>query len=130
MKITARTLADGEEHFCGYPTCGDWRFWTNGEMECTVSKIGDSDAEFVVLLHEIVEGHLCRKDGITHDEVSQFDEMFEAERDAGKHSQEAEPGDDPRAPYRRQHQRATIVEMIVLEMLGGSWPDHCTNIAK
>lgn len=130
MKITLRTLDIGEEHFCGYATAGDWRFWTNGSLEVTVSQMGDPDAEFVVMIHELIEAYLCRKNSITHDQVSEFDRLFEAERENGKHSAMAEPGDDPRAPYRRTHQFATAIEMLILHELGGSWPDHCREIAK
>jgi len=130
MKIILRTLDEEEDHYCGYETQGDWRFWTNGSLEATVSQMGDPDGELVVLIHELVEGYLCRKNGISSEEVSDFDRIFEAERENGKHTALAEPGDDPRAPYRKEHQAATIVEMLVLHMLGGSWPDHCQEILK
>lgn len=127
MDITLRTLNQGEKHFCGYITCGDWRFCTNGDLEATVSQMDDPDAEFVVLLHELIEAYLCRKHGVSSQSVCAHDIMFEKERQLMQDM--AEPGDDPRAPYRREHQFATMIEMAVLHELGGSWPDHCKEVA-
>jgi hypothetical protein len=128
MKIVLRTLKDSEE--MPYPTCGNWEHWTNGDIECTVVPLDDPDAEFLVLLHELCESYLCRKHGVKAEDVCEHDIKFESEREMGKHSEMAEPGDDERAPYRREHQFATMMEMIMLHELGGSWPDHCQSILK
>lgn len=131
MKITLRTLEPGEKHFC-HPvaTCGDWQAWSNGAINCTVDNLNDPDSEFAVLVHELIEAWLCRKRGITHERVTLFDGEFESEREAGRHSQEAEPGDDPRAPYRREHQFATAIEMLLLHEIGKFWSSHCRTVVN
>jgi hypothetical protein len=130
MKIELRTLGDGEEHACGYVTSGDWRKLGEGKFLCTVNQLSTSDREFVILLHEIVEAYLCSKRGVQAEAVEAHDRMFELERAAGKHSDVAEPGDDERAPYRREHQFSTLIEMLVLHELGDSWPEHCKEVAE
>lgn len=129
MKIFMQTLSEGEQHPCGYETCGDWQVFEPCRIEVTVNKMADPDSEFVVMLHELVEAYLCRKRGITSEEVGNFDRLFEEERAQGKHDNMAEPGDDPRAPYLHQHQAATVIEMLVFHMLGGHWVSHCKGIA-
>jgi hypothetical protein len=80
-----------------------------------VSDIGDKDYEFLVLIHEMVEQHLCERDGVTEAQVDKFDKTFEAAGLPG------EPGDNPGAPYYRQHQVASRIEKHVAVELGVSW---------
>jgi hypothetical protein len=76
---------------------------------------------FLVALHEMIEYELCKKNGITDKEVVAFDVNFEAERRRNIHAIDAEPGSDPRAPYRNEHEFATMVEMMVAQKLGVKW---------
>jgi hypothetical protein len=76
---------------------------------------------FLVALHEMIEYELCRMHGITDSKVVEFDVNFEKERSARLHSIEAEPGDDPRAPYRDEHGFATMIERMVAQKMGVSW---------
>jgi hypothetical protein len=127
MEIYARTLNEHEEHECGYPTCGDWD-WHNDKMFVTVDRM-DEASEFAVMIHEMVEGFLCRQHGITSNDVSSFDRIFENETVMGAHMKDDEPGADPRSPYRKEHEIATLIEMIVLRELGKAWPEHCKAVA-
>jgi hypothetical protein len=79
---------------------------------------------FLVALHEMVEYELCKMNGISDREVVAFDVNFEAERRRNMHPIEAEPGSDPRAPYRNEHEFATMIEMMVAQKLGVSWSDY------
>ncbi len=126
--IRAYRLRKNEAHPCGYETVGDWQFDEFGNLVVSVSTMGDQDSEFAVAIHEMFEAWACKKMGITEQQVSAFDMKFEQERSMEAHSPKAEPGDDPRAPYRREHQMATTVEMMVLTLLGKSWPDHNESI--
>jgi len=76
---------------------------------------------FLVALHEMIEYELCKKNGITDREVVAFDVNFEAERRRNIHPLEAEPGNDPRAPYRDEHDFASTIEMMVAQKLGVKW---------
>lgn len=107
-----------------YPTCGDWLV-TDGELtEVRVSEMANVDHEFLVGLHELVEGWLCTRSGITDQVVIAFDRAFEKEREAGVHDDAAEPGDDGRAPYYKQHQLATSIERLLAAELGVDWSQY------
>jgi hypothetical protein len=99
-----------------YSTCGDWEFLPNGTLHASVPDYGAKhDNAFLVALHEIVEGWLCKKDGILEHEVLGFDKS---------HPELEEPGDSPDAPYHKQHMVATAVEKLVCEAMGLSWEGH------
>ena len=57
--------------------------------------------------------------------VRTFDIEFEKERAEGKWDENAEPGDDPRAPYKTEHCLAEIIERLVARELGVDWKQHC-----
>ncbi len=103
-----------------YPTVGDYYATPQG-WAFRVSQMGDSRYEFLVLLHEFVEWFITQQRGISEASISAFDIEFEAEREAGLQTEEAEPGDDPRAPYRTEHQFATKLERLAAEELGVDW---------
>jgi hypothetical protein len=105
-----------------YETVGDWI--PGNPVRIKVSGMKDERYVFLVALHEMIEYELCRMNGITDREVVEFDTNFEQERRARLHSFEAEPGDDPRAPYRDEHGFATAVERMVAQKMGVSWPDY------
>jgi len=94
-----------------YPTSGDWFFDTEGNLliRVTGSDVFDEDEAFLIALHELVESKLCAKHGITQGAVDKFDMAFEGE---------GEPGDDPAAPYGREHRAAMILEHAMALMLG------------
>ncbi len=102
-----------------YETVGDWI--PGSPVDIRVSKMKDQRYVFLIALHEMVEYELCKKNGITDREVVAFDVNFEAERRRNIHAMEAEPGNDPRAPYRDEHDFATMIEMMVAQKLGVKW---------
>jgi hypothetical protein len=71
-----------------------------------------------------VEVCLCKDRSIVQEVVDSFDMNFEEERRQGKHSNEAEPGDDPAAPYRREHFFATNIERLFAAELGVDWSEY------
>ena len=104
-----------------YPSAGDYLTDDLGTLEVWVAALPDRRYESLVAIHEIVEATLCREAGVTEAEIDQFDLQFEADRALGRHSPDAEPGDDPGAPYRRQHLMATAIEKMVAAALGVDW---------
>jgi hypothetical protein len=105
-----------------YETVGDWI--PGKPAEIRVSKMKDQRYVFLVALHEMIEYELCKMHGITDREVVAFDVNFEAERRMNLHPIDAEPGDHPKAPYRNEHEFATMIEMMVAQKLGVSWSDY------
>ena len=105
-----------------YETVGDWI--PGRPAQIRVSKMKDQRYVFLVALHEIIEYELCKMHGITDREVVAFDVNFEAERRMNLHPLDAEPGNHPKAPYRNEHEFATMIEMMVAQKLGVSWSDY------
>ena len=105
-----------------YETVGDY-FDDECGTHIIVSEMGNEDYEFLVCLHELIEQYLCRKRGIKEEDIVIFDKMFEKEREDGKWDKE-EPGDDPRAPYRREHFVSTNIERMVAHEMGVDWSKY------
>jgi hypothetical protein len=105
-----------------YETVGDWI--PGKPAQIRVSKMKDQRYVFLVALHEMIEYELCKMHGITDRKVVAFDVNFEAERRMNLHAFDAEPGDHPKAPYRNEHEFATMIEMMVAQKLGVSWSDY------
>jgi hypothetical protein len=111
-----------------YQTVGDWI--PGNPVKIRVSRMNDDRYFFLVALHEMIEFELCRMKGITDRKVVEFDISFERERRARLHSIEAEPGNDPRAPYRSEHGFATMIERMVARKMGVSWPAYTKAITS
>ncbi len=105
-----------------YETVGDWI--PGNTVEIRVSSMKDKRYVFLVALHEMIEYELCAMKGVTDAEVVDFDKGFEAERKAGLHAPDEEPGDDIRAPYNEEHSFATIMERTMAQKLGVRWSDY------
>jgi hypothetical protein len=113
-QINVRVIPHSEQR---YETVGDW--WFEGHcLEIRVSDTGNEDYNFLVARHEIDEAILCQKRGIKEENVSAFDEAFEAIRKDGNVD---EPGNDPRAPYHFEHLYATFAEKSMCAELELDW---------
>ena len=104
-----------------YPTVGDWQIGENNHLDIRVSKMSDWRFEALVQFHEYIEAVLCELEGVTQQQVDAFDMAYEAARPPGDVS---EPGDDPKAPYRLAHFRATNLERVFADMLGVNWAEY------
>jgi hypothetical protein len=105
-----------------YETVGDWI--PGRPVSIRVSRMEDGRYVFLVALHELIEYELCEMEGISDERVVEFDKKFERERSMGLHSDWEEPGDDSRAPYRREHQFATMIERMVAQKLAVKWSEY------
>ena len=106
-----------------YPTVGDWLFVDNSCL-ISISDMGNDEYHFLVAVHEYIEAFLCREAGISEEEVTAFDKEFERMREAGQVTNDAEPGDDGRAPYYMQHKEATRIEQKLALVLGVDWNEY------
>ena len=97
-----------------YPTCGDWQF-AGDHLIIRVSDLGDWRMEYLVADHEVREALLCRHRGITEKQVDEFDLAFKGP---------GEPGDDPQAPYKREHFFATSIERLTAAELDVDWAEY------
>lgn len=112
-----------------YETCGD--YWEEKDtLQVRVSQMSDWRYEVSVAVHEIVEAILCRHRGIKEKDITKFDLKFEKERKQGLHPKDAEPGFDSRAPYRREHALATLIETELIQELGIMWEYYEQEISN
>jgi hypothetical protein len=120
LRIVIETIDHSKQR---YPTVGDWQIGKAGNLHITVSKMSDQRYEFLVAAHEMIEAYLAIHAGVSPKAVDRFDKAYEANRKPGDDS---EPGDDPRAPYHKQHVFAEKVERLLAAELGVDWQayDH------
>ena len=118
LNIVIRTINHEEQR---YETVGDYFEGPSGTKNIRVSNMANEDYEFLVAIHEAIEQHLCNKRGISEQDITAFDEKFEEERKEGKHSDDEEPGFDPKAPYVKEHTFATKIEKLLAKELCISW---------
>ena len=117
LNISIKTIPHKKHR---YETVGDY-FDKDGKTHILVSDMNNEDYELLVAIHEILEQHLCKKRGIKEKDITKFDIAFEKRRAAGKEPEDAEPGDHPNAPYRKEHFFATNIERTVALELGVNW---------
>lgn len=121
MNIAIKTIPHNDQQ---YETCGNWWFDGDGNIEIRVSDTGNWKYEVLVAVHEILEVCLCKDRGIDPRAVDAFDAQYEKERLEGKHADSDEPGDDPAAPYQKEHRFATALEMLFAQQLGVDWLEY------
>ncbi|HXI49013.1 MAG TPA: hypothetical protein VNH39_10525 [Steroidobacteraceae bacterium] len=118
MRITIEVIKHEDQR---YPTVGDWLWPNEHNLLIRVSELGDWRKEAAVAVHELVEAILCKADGVAAAAVDAFDRAYEADRPP---LDDSEPGDDPTAPYHRQHCFATAVERMLIAALGMPWAEY------
>lgn len=107
-----------------YETVGDWTVDPDGNHVIYVSEMDEEKYSWLVGFHELAEFMLCLDRGITQEAVDAFDKNFEAERAAGTHTTEEEPGDADDAPYRKEHSFASACERHLSVELGVNWQKY------
>lgn len=128
MKPTRFVLKVVEHKKQRYETIGDWI--PGNPAKIIASDVGNQDYEFMILMHELVEYYLCKKRGITDRKVVKFDRKYEKDRVLGKHTVTSEPGNNRRAPYRKEHKFATRIEKLVGKRLGVDWDEYSMYLMK
>jgi len=104
-----------------YETVGDWKFNEWGDLEVKVVEMGNWKYELLVAIHEVIEAFLCKDKNVKEEDITAFDIAFEKRRKKGNTD---EPGDDPKAPYRRQHFIATNIERMLSDCLEVDWKEY------
>lgn len=107
-----------------YKDIGDWEVTeNNGDliMDIYCGDMKNTDYNFLVLLHELIESYLCYRRGITDNEVTKWDM---------DHADEEYPGDMPDAPYHKEHQTATDIESMIATELEVDWIKYEKAVEK
>jgi hypothetical protein len=124
LRIVIDTIPHSRQR---YPTVGDWQVDKAGNLHITISKMSDQRYEFLIGMHEAIEAYLAIHAGVSPEAVDKFYKAYEAHRKRGNDS---EPGDDPKAPYYRQHQIATAVERLLASELGVDWGAYDREVSS
>ena len=111
LNIEIKTIPHQDQR---YDTCGDWLI-DGDNITILVSDLGDWRLEYLVADHELREALLCRHRGISQKVVDDFDTSWKSE---------GEPGDDPQAPYKREHFFATSIERLTAAELDVDWAEY------
>jgi hypothetical protein len=109
-----------------YPTAGDWQVKPD-RLHITVSSMSDRRYEFLLGMHEVIEAYLALHAGVSPAAVDAFDEAYEAKRKKGDAS---EPGDDPKAPYHKQHVFAEKIERLLARQLKVDWSAYDREVSS
>lgn len=127
LSIYIKTIAHEKQR---YPTVGDWFFEREGpdniKLVILISDMGNPWFEYLVAQHEQMEAMLCLRRGILEKSVSDFDIAFEEKRFEDNVD---EPGDDPAAPYYKEHQYATIAERSMALELEIDWRTYDQTVS-
>lgn len=118
MRVIINVIPNDQQRYC---TVGDW-VWDGDSLTILVSKMGNWRYEMLVAFHELAEALICRHREIPEEIVSAFD--IEYERNRAVDDTDSEPGDDPHAPYYREHQFATNVERQLALELDVNWNQY------
>lgn len=102
-----------------YLTAGDY-YKTKYGWEIVTADMGNSDYNFLVLIHELIELYLTQKRGIIEPKIKKFDEWFEREKAKGRFKNILSPGRHPKAPYKQEHMFAVKIEDLIRKELGVS----------
>jgi hypothetical protein len=116
MRVTIQTIPHEAQD---YSTCGDWTWGGDNRLDIFVSETGNREYNLLIALHEFVEAILCKRRSITEDKVTAFDVS---------HPELAEPGDDPKAPYHREHIEASCIEILFGNFLEVDWKDYANTV--
>lgn len=103
----------------------DW-FWDDkGDLQVRVSPMSDWRREVLLGIHEAVEAVMCKHNDVSQKSVDDFDLEYDK-----THTFDLNAGDDPAAPYVREHCVATAIERILCAELEVNWLAYDTELAQ
>ena len=96
----------------------DWYWDEQEDLQVRVCPMSDWRYETLLAIHEAVEAIMCKHNGVSQESVDLFDLEYDIQH---PEETDCEAGDDPAAPYVREHCFATAIERILCAELGVSW---------
>ena len=118
MKLNIATIPHSEQRF---GQVGDWEIDEGGVIQIRVSQMDNPPFELAVVLHEIIEVALCLAANVSEGSVDRFDMAYMGS---------GEPGDNPAAPYHKQHVTASICERAIAHCLNIDWNEYSKAIER
>ncbi len=108
LGITQFIIKTIPEHWQSYDTVGNYFETEDDCIVILVSELEDQAAMYAIIIHELVESMLCRHRGISFESIDEFDTSYKGD---------GEPGNEPGAPYHKEHRIADIIERMYLHEL-------------
>ncbi len=102
----------------------DWFWDADGNLQVRVSPMSDWRMETILAIHEVVEAIMCKHTGVTQQAVDVFDQKYYE-----THTDDCNAGDDPAAPYKKEHTYATAIERILAGVLDVDWFTYDKELA-
>lgn len=102
----------------------DWYWDDQSNLQVRVAPMSDWRYETLLAIHEAVEAIMCKHNGVTQQQVDAFDIEYDK-----THPVDLYAGDDPAAPYKREHCLATAIERILCAELDVDWLTYDTELA-
>lgn len=113
-----------------YASLGDYFLDDDGVHQIRVTSMKDWRYEFLVFMHECAEYFLCIHRKIPEPEIMAFDIQYEANRTEPA----SEPGNDPKAPYHKEHRFAEeVIEKPLAKALDVDWDvyeSYCVQLCE
>ena len=103
----------------------DWFWETNGDLQVQIAPMSDWRYEVLLAIHETVEAIMCKHNSVSQQSVDAFDTEYDK-----THTTDCNAGDDPQAPYKREHCFATAVERILCAELDVDWKTYDDELAN
>ena len=104
----------------------DWFWDAAGDLQVRVCPMSDWRYETLLGIHEAVEAILAKFNGVSQMAVDAFDIAYDLDH---PNMPDLNAGDDPAAPYKREHCFATAVERILCAELKVDWRDYDDELA-
>ena len=121
MRIIVEMIKHAEHRAAAGNTVGDYFLDDNNDIQIRISECPDWRVEAAVLVHELVELILVRRQDIALSDIDAWDKSYVGDD---------EPGNHPRAPYHKPHVFAEIIERMIVRELGMEWQYHEDMLAK
>lgn len=125
MKIIIETVPHSQNR---NNQCGDYRYMPDGSLYVTVSSLNDPKMEWLIAMHEVIEEFLAKNDGISEEQINDYDIYYEKRREMGLVAEDSENGFAPDCIYKKYHTIATGIEMMLAAQLGVDWLQYNDKI--
>jgi hypothetical protein len=124
MNINIKVIPESEQRET--VNGADWFFDDQGDLQVRVSPMSDWRYEVALAFHEAFEACLCKNNGVTQKSVDDFDMAYDL---AHPDQPDINAGDEPDAPYVREHNYATIVDRLFIGACGLFWKKYDDELA-
>jgi len=106
-----------------YETLGDY-YYENDILHFKITDTGNDTYNKAILVHELVEELLTKHNGINEEDILKFDLWVADEVENGRYPVDAEPGEHPQSPYKKEHIFSENVERQIMNFLNIDFKEY------